>query len=448
MTARLTRRAAVLAPLGLLAGCSNLSDWLDWDSVLSTPKHPLQGKREAVIHNSRGLTVSAGVGKVMLPPPVANAAWPQDGGNPAHLMGHLKVAERITNAWSAPIGAGGGFRAEITATPVVIGDTVFTMDSDGAIAAFDASRGTKRWRVDTRAKKDRSVNLGGGLAASNDLLYATTGRGDLIALDLAKGTERWRQNLAMPIRTAPTIADGRLFVATIDDKLYAYTADAGKSLWSHPATAAATAALGMPAPAYAQGLVIAGFGSGDLLALRAETGTLAWSETITATGAQNTLANIASITALPVVQGDHVFAVGLGGLLVAIEIHAGRRIWEREVASGQTPWLAGEWLFVVSEDAEAAAVNAHDGTVAWVTDLPHYMNPKKQRDPISWIGPTLVSDRLIVAGSNGQLLSLSPYTGKILGQETLKKTAVAVPPVVAAGTVYLVTNDGALRAMR
>lgn len=446
--ARLSRRAALLAPLGLLAGCSNLSDLLDWDEVLSTPKHPLQGKREAVLHNSRGLQVTAGVGKVMLPPPVANAAWPQEGGNPAHLMGHLKVAEQLGDAWQAKIGAGGGFRTEITATPVILGDTVFTMDSDGIVQAFDTTHGTRRWRYVTRAKKDRSVNLGGGLAASNDLLYATTGRGDLVALDLAKGTERWRLNVGMPIRTAPTIADGRLFIATIDDKLYAYTADAGKPLWTHPATAAPTAALGMPAPAYAQGLVIAGFSSGDLLALRAETGTLAWSDTITAAAGQNTLANIASITALPVVQGDHVYAAGLGGLLVAIEIHAGRRIWEREVASGQTPWLAGNWLFVLSEDAEAAAINANDGQVAWVTNLPHYMNPKKQRDPISWLGPTLVSDRLIVAGSNGQLLSLSPYSGKILSEETVKKTAVAVSPVVASGTVYFVTNDGALRAMR
>jgi outer membrane protein assembly factor BamB len=442
---RLTRRSALLGPLALLSGCG---DWFDWDSVLSTPKHPLEGKREDVVHSSHGLVVTEGIGKVTLPPPVLNAAWPQDGGNPAHLMGHLQVGDKIGDAWRVAIGAGGGFRRQITATPVVIDQTVFTMDSDAVVEAFDVARGTRRWRLDTRAKQDNSTNVGGGLAIAQDLLFAATGRGDLLAIDPAKGTERWRQALAMPIRSAPTIADGRIFVVTIDDKIYALDVNGGKQLWMHPAATVTTAALGLPAPAYAQGLVIAGFGSGDLLALRAESGTLAWSDQITTGGNGNTLADISSITAMPVVSGDHVYAIGLGGLMVAIELHVGRRLWEREVASGQTPWIAGDWVFILSEDAEAAAIHIPDGNVAWVTPLPHYMNPKKQKDPISWIGPLLASDRLIVAGSNGQVLSLSPYSGKILGQIQFKKTNVAVPPIVAAKTVYMVTNDGALLAMR
>ncbi len=443
--ARLTRRGALLGPLALLSGCG---DWFDWDSVLSTPKHPLEGKREDVVHSSHGLVVTEGVGKVLLPPPITNVAWPQDGGNPSHLMGHLQVGTKIDDAWRAAIGTGGGFRREITASPVIVDQIVFTMDSEAVVEAFDTARGARRWRLDTRAKQDRSTNIGGGLATDHDLLYAATGRGDLIAIDLAKGTERWRQSLAMPIRSAPTVADGRIFVVTIDDKLYAMNRENGKQLWMHPAATATTEALGLPAPAYAEGLVIAGFGSGDLLALRAESGTLAWSDQITVGGDKNTLADISSITAMPVVSGDHVYAVGLGGLMVAIELHVGRRLWEREVASGQTPWIAGDWVFIVSEQAEAAAIHVPDGDVAWVTPLPHYMNPKKQKDPISWVGPLLVSDRLIVAGSNGQVLTLSPYTGKILGQIQFKKTNVALPPIAAGGTVYMVTNDGALLAMR
>jgi outer membrane protein assembly factor BamB len=442
---RLTRRSALLGPLALLSGCG---DWFDWDSVLSTPKHPLEGKREDVIHSAHGLVVTSGVAKVTLPPPVVNVAWPQDGGNPAHLMGHLRVGERINDAWRVAIGTGGGFRRQITASPVIADGVIFTMDSEAVVEAFDTTRGTRLWRLDTRAKQDRSTNIGGGLAIDHGVLYAATGRGDLIAIDPAKGTERWRQSLAMPIRSAPTIADGRIFAVTIDDKIYALNTNGGKQLWMHPAATVTTAALGLPAPAYAQGLVIAGFGSGDLLALRAESGTLAWSDQITAGGAQNTLADISSITAMPVVSGDHVYAAGLGGLLVAIEIHVGRRLWEREVASGQTPWVAGDWVFLVSEDAEVAAIHLPDGDVAWVTPLPHYKNPKKQKDPISWIGPLLVSDRLIVAGSNGQVLSLSPYSGKILGEIALKKTNVALAPIAAGGTVYMVTNDGAMLAMR
>ena len=52
------------------------------------------------------------------------------------------------------------------------------------------------------------------------------------------------------------------------------------------------------------------------------------------------------------------------------------------------------------------------------------------------------ADRLVVAGSTQQALALSPYTGKILGQQELSGAA-SVPPVVAEGTVFVVTDSPA-----
>ena len=45
------------------------------------------------------------------------------------------------------------------------------------------------------------------------------------------------------------------------------------------------------------------------------------------------------------------------------------------------------------------------GRVAWVTQLPRWENPEKQKDAITWFGPVLVSDRLGVAGTNSVALS-------------------------------------------
>jgi outer membrane protein assembly factor BamB len=91
----LTRRAALLAPLGALAGCSL------WDNWFGSNKKPLPGKRQTVAEAQGTLAVDEGVPKVVLPPPVRNAAWPQDGGNPSHLMGHLAVGDRLSEAWSS-----------------------------------------------------------------------------------------------------------------------------------------------------------------------------------------------------------------------------------------------------------------------------------------------------------------------------------------------------------
>jgi hypothetical protein len=59
----------------------------------------------------------------------------------------------------------------------------------------------------------------------------------------------------------------------------------------------------------------------------------------------------------------------------------------------------------------------------------------------------LAGDRLVVAGSNGEILSLSPYTGKILGRVNAPD-GVSAPLAVAGNTLYVLTDGGRLLAMR
>jgi outer membrane protein assembly factor BamB len=54
---------------------------------------------------------------------------------------------------------------------------------------------------------------------------------------------------------------------------------------------------------------------------------------------------------------------------------------------------------------------------------------------------------LIVVGTNSQAVSISPYSGRILGQIELPD-GVDLPPVVANGTVYVFTSEGDLVALR
>jgi outer membrane protein assembly factor BamB len=142
-----------------------------------------------------------------------------------------------------------------------------------------------------------------------------------------------------------------------------------------------------------------------------------------------------------------VYAISMGGLAIAVDLPSGRRLWEREVAGEDSIWAAGGWLFIVSLDQKMAAVNRDDGRVAWVTELPRWENPEKEKDPITWYGPLLVGDRLVAAGTNHEALAVSPYTGEILGRQRLSGAA-SLGPIAAEGTVFVVTDDGRLLALR
>ncbi len=434
------RRAVLLLPLAA-AACSTL------DNIFSDTKEPLPGKREEVGASRRGLEADpANQRPVTVPPPATMPDWPQAGGTVTHAVGHVQVEGMAPN-WRASIGEGGGYRAKITAQPLVAGDRVFAMDSDAVVSAFDLATGRRIWRTETQDDKDRSTNVGGGIATVDGVVYVTTGRADVLALDAGAGAIRWRKPLGSPARSAPTVADGRLYVTTIDDKLLALDAAAGERLWAYQAAASATTVLGEAAPAASEGLVVTGFGSGDLAAVRADSGVLAWSDSLASSRGRNSLVDLSAISGLPVVDGGRVYAVGVGGLLVSLDLRSGRRLWEREVGGSETPWLAGDWLFVQTLDQSLAAIGREDGRVRWVVDLPRYDNPEKRRDRLFWTGPVLAGGRLVLAGSNETALSVDPADGRILGRQELRGPA-AVAPIAAAGTLFIVTDDGTLQAFR
>jgi outer membrane protein assembly factor BamB len=439
----LSRRATLLSGLAL-AGCSSLSGTLD--DLFESDKPVAPGKREAVLAATRGLQVDpADHGAVMLPPPVRNADWLQSGGTPTHAVGNLEVGG-FAKIWTHAIGAAGGYRSKITASPIVAGQSVFTMDSDGVVAAFDIGTGSRHWRTETQGDEDRSTNVGGGIAAADGVIYAATGRGEALALDAAKGVIKWRTGLDAPARSAPTVVEGKLFVATLDERMLALNTADGKRIWAYQATQSATVVLGEPAPAYADGLLVCGFGSGDLVALRADGGALAWSDSLASARGRNSLADLSAIRALPVIVGNVVYTVGVAGVLVATDLRSGRRLWEREVAGQYTPWVVGDWLFVLTMEQQLAAIRRVDGRVRWISNLPRYDNEKKQRDPIFWAGPLVAGKYIFLAGSTQKLLAINPGNGEILGQQDLPGPA-SIGPIAAQGKLFILTDDATLSAL-
>ncbi len=220
----------------------------------------------------------------------------------------------------------------------------------------------------------------------------------------------------------------------------------GKRLWSFQATAAATSVLGEPAPAYSDGLVVGGFGSGDLVALRAESGSLAWSDSLAAARGQTSLAELSAIRALPVIVDNVVYAIGVGGLMLALDLRSGRRLWEREIAGQYTPWVAGGWIFVLNQDQMLVCLDRADGHVRWTSQMPHYEEPEKERDPIYWVGPTLGGQSLYLAGSTEKLIAVNPANGDIVHEEDLPAKA-SVALVAAMGKLFVVTDDATLSAL-
>ncbi len=446
-----TERRGVRAALPLvialgmaLGGCTSGSGWFGDDK-----DPPLPGDRISVLLNQRTLSADPELASkpILLPPPQPNADWPQAGGYPNHAMHHMQAPAILKEAWSVDIGAGTDDEERLTAPPVVANGRIYAIDSASVVSAYSTADGDRLWEIDLTPDEEDEGHIAGGIAYDQGRIYVSTGFAQVIALDAKTGAEIWRQPVSSPMRAAPTVRGGRVFVITVDNKLFAINAEDGRGLWTHSGVAETASLLGSASPAVGGGVVIAPYTSGDLVALSVESGRLLWQESLSAIKRTDVVSNLAHIRGYPVIDRGRVIAISHGGIMAAIDLRTGRRLWQKEIGGLQSPWVAGDYIFVITNDAEIAAVSRNDGRIHWVRTLPRYENPEDQEDPIIWSGPILVSDRLIAAGSHGKALAISPYSGRFLGSVELPD-GVSVPPIVAGGSVYFLADDADLVAYR
>ena len=439
---RRIRRLAAVGALLLTAGCGGGFFGEAEDPPLPGERLPVIGLEETLAPDPR----IAGL-RVELPPPTVNANWPQAGGLPNHAMHHLAAPGTLDLRWSVDIGRGSDGDGQLLAQPVVARGRVYTLDVDAELRAFDLDDGSFLWNRELGDETREEGTLGGGLAVGEGRIYVTTGFAHVFALDVDTGEELWRRRLSNPIRAAPTARDGRLFVVTLSNELFALDAESGRVLWSHDEIVEPAGLAGGASPAVDGGIVVAPFSSGAIVALRTANGRVVWSDRLVALRRTDPVSSLAHVRGLPVIDRGLAIGVSNSGRTVAIDLRTGRRLWEQRIGGTNTAWVAGEFVYLVSNDNHLACLSRRDGRVRWVRSLPRFEDEEDKTGPISWSGPVLASDRLLIAASTGEVWSISPYTGEPLGRVELPD-AVFIPPAVAGETVFLLTEDAELLALR
>lgn len=448
--------------IGLLGGCGMFKP---------SAGDKLEGERISILGMDKLLEADPRVAdtEVIIPKPYVNADWPQPGGYADHAMHHLALPEDLNPAWNADGGKGMSKNTRVLADPIIDGKYAYVLDAQAGITALDIESGSRVWRtvleltgetdfefsiwppsipfVNSGQVEQPDASFGGGIAFENGRIFVSSGYGFVAALDAATGKELWRTKVHVPIRTAPTANGGRVFAATQDNQLYALAADDGRVLWTYQGLVESAGVLASAAPAVAGDTVVAPFTSGELVALRVENGRSAWSDMLTKTGRVTPISELSDIAGRPVIDRGRVFAISHSGNMVSIDLRTGERVWTRNVAGVQTPWVAGEFIFLITLDAEITALSRRDGRVRWVTQLRRFRDQEEGEGRVEWSGPVLAGDRLFAVSNMGQLISVSPFTGEVLGYVKIP-SGTYVAPIVAGQSLYVLTQDAQLIAYR
>ncbi|MCU0954744.1 MAG: PQQ-binding-like beta-propeller repeat protein [Hyphomicrobium sp.] len=451
----------------VLAGCST-------DSLPSLPsvsnlnpfkekQAPLPGRRIPVLPANEKIPgeLADASAPIVLPAVVANEEWTQPGGTPSNVVGNLALSANPRETWRADAGSGSSGQGRIIASPIVAGGRVYTLDAEGAASAFQVAGGSKIWSQSLAPTPPQTAEAGGGfssfsttnlfslggggdgggygggLAFDNGRLFGASGFGAVIAIDPATGKRLWEKNLGAPVRSSPTAAADRVFVLTTEGRVYCLSGIDGAELWSARGLPS-QASLSLNASPAVEGEVVAvPFPTGEVLGLKVLDGTPVWSETLTRTRSESQFASMTD-AARPAIANGVVYSIGHAGRMAATNAKTGERLWSLNAPGTQTPWVAGDSVFIVDTRAQIMAISKRDGKIQWTTKLP---------TSGAWSGPVMAGNQLWAVSSKGLLVAVDPVGGRVAGQQEVGAGSY-IAPVVAGGRMFLLTDTAKLIALQ
>ncbi len=334
-----------------------------------------------------------------------------------------------------------GKNIELKVNPVFDEERMYLFDNDNNVIALDRNNPDnvvwKKSMVHISPFKD--VAITGGIAEGGGNIFVSNGSEIIYALDSETGETKWFKRLGNATKAAPVYVSGRVFIRTFDNKLYTIDASNGKVLWTHDGVIESIGSIDSASVAVKDRIIILPQSSGELYALDILSGMELWAVNLSYEKSITQQYDLSDIDVTPAFIGDQVIVSNISGKLFALDINTGNIDWKLDNIYANYMWVAGEALYIMNKNNNLFAVNTRTGKIAWI----HQLEKPDKKNQNKYSGPILAGNMLIVVGSNGRLLEVSPKDGSILKTRKVEKN-ITTGPIIVDKKLYLLSNDGAL----
>ena len=243
--------------------------------------------------------------------------------------------------------------------------------------------------------------------------------GNLYAVDLADGKEKWRFHTELGFAASAAVRDGLVFIGDTEGRFYCLDAATGKAKWGFESQAEIDSSAN-----FIGDRVLFGSQDASLYCLNAADGVLVWKYTIED-----------QIRCFPTVVDNRAFVAGCDSKLHVIDLTKGEKIASVEIdaPTGTSPAVQGDFVFFGTEGNTFFCINWRDARVLWT-----YQNARAQ----AYRSSAAVTGKAVVVGGRNKLVhALDPQDGRELWTFATK-ARVDGSPVVVGDRVYIGSGDG------
>ena len=345
---------------------------------------------------------------------------------PIHQKLHLQTA------FKQQVSSGSGYEY-LRLTPAVTGETLFAASHSGQIKAYDRHNGHIKWHH----KLSQSVTS--GIASGNNAIYIGTEEGDLYALSQKDGRVLWHHNVANAVLATPAYAHHQVFAKSLDGTIAAFSAQSGERQWRYQDDVPVIRLYAAGPPTIVGKRVLAGFSSGQLLAVNRHSGQLLWQQQIAYPQGSNPVQQMVDITVAPQISHKRVYIASFQGKAAALDLKTGHPLWQHNLSTYAGIANGQNHLFIVNAKGHVVSLDNDNGMESW-------RNKSLQGRQLS--APALYKHYLIVGDLDGYIHVLNTNDGTIMARLKAVDGAVVAPPIIKGDTAYIYSQSGELTAVK
>ena len=412
----------------LLSSCALLGD---------EDENILPGKRESVYDSEEKLILKANK-RIELEKPKIISNWSQQHQNLKNHLFHFSSNSTLKFEKRIKLGDINLDKIQYITPPIISENTIFYSDNDFNIVSKNLETGKLNWNIKLEFEKDENFSLVSGFFLDNNTLFFSTGLGNIYSVDAANGKIKWFKKFGIQFSRPPVISKDKLFLVSDDNQLYAINKTNGDVMWSHLGNIEELSIIGGSKPAVDEGIIVVSYSSGEIFALNENNGSIIWFDNISTTNFFSKT-NINDIQSPICIEKGKLFVPTFSNKLLTYDLKTGKKSWDIRLSSISPMVISGETMYVIDINGKLMSIDKVSGKLLWAVQL----RSKKGDSEINWSGPLLSSYKLLVVSSEGNVLSLSPFTGKTLSHIKFKESFIS-EPIQVNKKIYLISKEGSL----
>ena len=412
----------------------------------------ISGDRKEVFKESKDNKINTEASSEMfnLGKEISNQSFTHIGLNKSHGGGHLLGPNnKLLKSWVTDIGKGLSKDSSLMPNLVANNNMIFAMDAVGNLKALNANTGKILWENKISDRENSYTAIAGGLSIYNELLFAHLGGLDVVSFNAISGDEIWRKSFDLPVVGGPTANSKGVLYSLIDGSIKFLDKDNGEIIWEKTGVNEINGIIGTGSIALNDEIaIVPGFG-GDISIIDIVNGGFLWEDNLASMNPKTAVEQISSIKAPPVIDRDNFFAISQSGRFASYDLNYNSMNWELNISGSQMPWISGDSLFIISDDANLFCIRKEDGAIRWYVKLPYkieesFINFQKY---IPHFGPIVASGKVYIVSGDKMLRVYNSLNGNLI-EEIKFNASFSTQPIILNSTLYLINDNAQIYAYK